>query len=240
MDGRRYTISGEIFARFPGYVRGVVVARDLRNGPTTPEVEALLRDAEAHIRGTLDLETLTADPRIASWRAAFKALGIKPNEFRCSTEAMARRVLRGGRLPAINTLVDLGNALSLRTLVPVGSHAIDHLEEDLALRLATGAETFVPFGTDQPEHPDPGEVVFVEGGTVLTRRWSWRQSNHTLTLPGTTAIEFNVDGLPPVPAEEVAGLCEEVAGLIRRHCGGRTRYEILSQDHPEMSLARET
>ena len=236
MDGRRYAISGDIFARFPGYVRGVVIAHDLRNGPTTPEVEGLLRDAEARVRATLDLDTLTADPRIASWRAAFKSLGIKPNEFRCSTEAMARRVLRGGQLPAINNLVDLGNALSLRTMVPVGSHAIDHVEQDLALRLATGAEVFVPFGSDQPEHPDPGEVVFVEGDTVLTRRWSWRQSNHTLTLPGTTAIEFNVDGLPPVSVAEVADLCEEVAGLIRRHCGGHTRYEILSQDHPEMSI----
>ncbi|HNX32544.1 MAG TPA: phenylalanine--tRNA ligase beta subunit-related protein [Holophaga sp.] len=238
MTDRTYAISNEVFARFPDYVRGVVIAYDLTNGESSPELVELLRDAEASVRTRLDLATLTASPRIACWREAFKAQGIKPNEFRCSVEAMARRALRNQPLPTINALVDLGNALSLRHLVPVGSHAIDVVTGNLSLRPATGEEAFVAFGSEQEEHPNPGEIVFTEGNTVLTRRWSWRQSNHTLTLPGTTAIEFNVDGLPPVPRAEVEAICQEVAGLIRKHCGGTTRCELLAKDHPVVSIER--
>lgn len=238
MADRTYSIANAVFARHPGYVRGVVVAYDLTNGPSSPELVDLLRAAEASVRERLDLETLTAHPRIASWREAFKAQGIKPNEFRCSVEAMVRRALRSQPLPSINALVDLGNALSLRHLVPVGSHAIDVVTGDLALRPATGEETFVAFGSDQTEHPAPGEIVFTEGNTVLTRRWSWRQSNHTLTLPGTTAIEFNVDGLPPVTQGDIEAICLEVVELIQRYCGGRMRYEFLTKDHPSLSLER--
>ena len=145
-----------------------------------------------------------------AWREAYRKFGAKPSEFRSSIEAMARRALRNDPLPSINTLVDIGNALSLRHLIPTGGHAIDRLHGDIALRLASGTEEFVPFGGTELEHPLPGEVIFAEGNTVLTRRWTWRQANHTLTLPETSAIEFNIDGLPPTTPVDVEKTCAEV------------------------------
>ncbi len=96
---------------------------------------------------------------------------------------------------------------------------------------------FIPFGSEHAENPLPGEIVFVEGDTVLTRRWTWRQANHTLILPETKAIEFNVDGLQPVPRYEIEQACEEVMEIVKRFCGGTMRYEILSKDHPKMKLS---
>ena len=136
---------------------------------------------------------------------------------------MARRALRGDELPAINALVDIGNIISLRHLIPAGGHAIDVLKGDIELRFATGDEEFVPFGTNDLEHPLPGEVIFVEGSIVLTRRWTWRQANHTLTLPETQAIEFNVDGLPPVTKSRDPG------GL---RGSGRPGRLLLRRDQP--------
>ncbi len=139
-------------------------------------------------------------------------------------------------LPSISALVDLGNVMSLRHLLPAGAHAIDLLNGDIELRFATGDEDFVAFGSEELEHPLPGEVIFAEGKTVLTRRWTWRQGNHTLTLPETTAIEFNVDGLPPVTRAEVEVACAEVAELIQRFCGGSTRIDYLTRrDTPHLS-----
>jgi DNA/RNA-binding domain of Phe-tRNA-synthetase-like protein len=239
MAGVVFSVAEEIFARFPDYVRGVVVAYEVANGPTPLALVDDLRAAEAAVRSRLTLETLTAEPRIAAWREAFRKAGIKPSEFRASVEAMARRALREQALPAINTLVDIGNILSLRHLVPVGGHAIDHVTQAMTLRLATGAERFEPFGTDQVEQPDAGEIVFVEGNTVLTRRWSWRQANHTMTLPTTTAIEINVDGLPPVSRAEVETICQEAVDLVRRYCGGRIWYDVLTRHKPPIVLQPE-
>ena len=230
------TVAAEVFGRFPLYRRGVVVAHGVGNGPSSPALVAQLREAEESVRRRLDLETIVMEPRIASWRAAFKEQGIKPNEFRCSVEAMARRALRGQPLPTINALVDIGNILSLKHLVPMGGHSIDHALHGYRLRPASGRETFVPFGTDQMERPEPGEIIFAEGDEVLTRRWSWRQANVSMTLPETTAIEYNVDGLPPVTEAEVAGICRELALMIELHCGGRTRMGILASAHDAVSM----
>ncbi len=236
MTDRYYSIAEAVFAQFSGYLRGVVLAYDITNGAAPAALLDELRAAEASVRERLTLESVADHPRLTAWREAFRALGIKPTEFRPSLEALARRALRGQPLPAINTLADLGNLVSLRYLVPTGGHALDGVTQDLALRPATGAEVFVPFGSDQVEHPAPGEIILVEGQTVLTRRWIWRQSNHTLLLPTTTAIEFNVDALPPVAEPEVAEICAAVMGLIRQYCGGRLRYEVLSQAHPRLRL----
>jgi DNA/RNA-binding domain of Phe-tRNA-synthetase-like protein len=231
-----YSIADEIFARFPGYVRGVVLAYDVTNGESPSEVVSLLRGAEASIHQQLKIDTIADHPRIKSWREAYRSFGARPGEFRSSIEAMARRALRNDPLPSINALVDIGNAVSLRYLIPTGGHSIDVLTQDISLRPAKGEETFVPFGSDEPESPLPGEIIFVEGNTVLTRRWTWRQSNHTLMLPTTKAIEYNIDGLPPIPLSEVDEVCRQVMDLVRRFCGGRTRYEILTRERPRIKL----
>jgi DNA/RNA-binding domain of Phe-tRNA-synthetase-like protein len=236
MKELHYSIADEIFARFPGYARGVVLAYEVTNGESPSEVVTLLRDAEASVRQQLKIETIAEHPRIKAWREAYRAFGAKPSEFRSSIEAMARRALRNDPLPSINALVDIGNAVSLRFLVPAGGHAIDGLSQDISLRLAKGDETFTPFGSEQAESPLPGEIIFAEGNTVLTRRWTWRQANHTLTLPTTRAIEYNIDGLPPVPASEIDQIGQLVMDLVRRFCGGRTRYGMLTREHPQIKL----
>ncbi|MDR3574114.1 MAG: phenylalanine--tRNA ligase beta subunit-related protein [Anaerolineaceae bacterium] len=233
-----YSIDPEIFSKFPGFVRGVVLAYDVQNGPSSPDLIELLRSEEAAVRQRLTIETLTEQPRIKAWREAFRSLGIKPSEFRSSIEAMTRRALRSDPLPSINALVDIGNIISLRYLIPAGGHSMDGLTQDISLRLADGTEDFVAFGSDELEHPNPGEIVFVEGPVVLTRRWVWRQSQHTLTLPETRSIEMNIDLLPPASANELDGINQDLMSLISQYCGGTSRAEILSADHPKISLAQ--
>ena len=231
-----YSIADEIFELFPGYCRGVVLAFDIKNGDSPPELTALLRDAEASLRKMINREEVANYPKINSWREAYRAFGAKPAKYRSSIEAMVRRVINENELPSINTLVDIGNIISLKHIVTVGGHAIDEVSNNITLRKATGEEEFTAFGTDNPEKPDPGEIIFTEGNTVLTRRWNWRQAVHTSTQKSTTAVEMNVDGLPPVTRDEVDDICHEAMEMIQKYCGGKTGYEILSQEKPEMEL----
>lgn len=233
---RQYFISQDIFSKFPGYMRGVVLAHGVHNPPAPPELVEALRQAEAALCTRLTPETITSHLRIEAWREAYRSLGVKPSEFRPSVEALARRVLKRDPLPTISTLVDIGTLASIHNLMPIGAHAIDHVTGDIGLRLATGTESFEPFGTEIVEHPLPGEVVFVEGDAVLTRRWTWRQAKHTLVVPETTAIEVNVDALPPLTRPEVERICQEVAELVAHYAGGVVRWEIISADKPIIEL----
>jgi DNA/RNA-binding domain of Phe-tRNA-synthetase-like protein len=229
-------ISPEVFAKFPLYRRGIVIAHSIHNGPSPDELIASLREAENALCEQLASENVAAHPKIEAWREAYRSLGVKPTEFRPSMEALVRRVLKKDPLPAISTIVDLGNLVSIQNLVPIGVHAIDQLTDDMDLRPATGDEIFEPFGSEAVEHPNPSEIIFVEGQTVLTRRWTWRQSKHTLILPETTAVEFNVDALPPVTDAEVKAIFEEIAELMKKYCGGELRYGVLSRDNPSLEL----
>ena len=236
MAGLTYRISPEIFEKFPAYARGVVLAFGVHNGPSPVGLVELLRQAESSVCKQANIELLAEQPRIKPWRVAYKAFGAKPSEFRSSVEAMARRALRNEHLPSISSLIDIGNLVSLQHLVPVGGHSMDELTQDIELRLATGEESFNPFGSTEIEHPLPGEIIFAEGNTVLTRRWTWRQANHTLTLPETKSIEFNIDRLPPVEMDEVHSIASQVVALVRQFCGGKTRYEILDTHNRQMNL----
>ena len=74
---------------------------------------------------------------------------------------MVRRILKNEPLPSINTLVDIGNVVSLRHLVPAGGrYAIDVLTNDMELRLAAGDELFTPLDSEQVGNPLPREVIF--------------------------------------------------------------------------------
>jgi DNA/RNA-binding domain of Phe-tRNA-synthetase-like protein len=194
---KRYTISKDVFEKFPEFRRGVVVATGLTNPAAPADLTAALRSAEAALPSVLNIDTILENPKISNWREAYRSIGIKPTEFRPSVEALARRVLRGEPLPSISTLVDIGTLVTIRHLLPTGAHAIDHL---------------------------------------MTRRWTWRQSNHSLVVPETTAVEVNVDGLPPFTLSEVQDICVEVGDLLVKYCGGTYRYEVLTRDHPVMDL----
>lgn len=227
-----YSIDSEVFRLFPDFIRGVLVARDVENRSSPNDLIALMRQEEDNLREAFIGQEIADYPLIHNWREAFRSMGIKPSEFRSSIEAMARRVVNGSQLPSINAMVDIGNIISLRYLIPAGGHALDHVKLPIMLRPAAGDEVFVPFGSDVAEHPESGEIIFAEGNSVLTRRWVWRQSNHTLTELGTSFIEFNLDGLPPADESVIRRAGDDLADLVKRFCGGRTEMFLLARDNP--------
>jgi DNA/RNA-binding domain of Phe-tRNA-synthetase-like protein len=236
MSGKDYTVADAVFESFPDYVRGVVIAHGVANRPSPPELVKMLRQAEDSVRESVKPDELAANPHIASWREAFKALGMRPSDFRPSMDAMARRVLKNQQLPSISTLVDIGNVLSLRHFVPIGGHAIDVLVEGMALRPAGGQERFMAFGSSEEESPKRGEFILADGDIVLARRWIWRQAQHTLLLPTTTALAINVDCLPPLGEADVRTLCAELQAIVAHFCGGTSTLAVLSRHHRRLSL----
>jgi DNA/RNA-binding domain of Phe-tRNA-synthetase-like protein len=149
---------------------------------------------------------------------------------------MVRRVARGDRLPRINALVDIGNLVSLRHLMPVGVHPLTSSSENLVLRTSTDGDTFIPPGSTDQERPLAQEVVFASGSQVLTRRWTWRQALGTQTELATCAVLFNVDALPPAQPSEVTAAMKDICDLVNTHCGGEVRCVVVDQLHPSTHI----
>jgi DNA/RNA-binding domain of Phe-tRNA-synthetase-like protein len=243
-----YYVDPQLFQKYPGYGRGLVVVRRAINIESPiDEVQRMLISAQKSIRQRTDLEPLATHPNIAAWREAYRAFGAKPSEYPSSIEALVKRARRGDAstspnagLPYINTLAAICNSVSLRYLVPIGGHAIDVMSPDGELRLgfARGNEEFMPFGGGLLEHPISGEVIFTYNtSTVLCRRWTWRQGEFSKLQRTTTAVVINVDGLPPVTRADVELISNDLATLAGLYCGNApTEVRMLSEDQPVVEI----
>jgi DNA/RNA-binding domain of Phe-tRNA-synthetase-like protein len=232
-----YRIASDIFEAYPGYRRGVVVARGAVNTRDGSALKALLRIEEARVRLRLGSSNVAEHPAVASWREAYRRFGAKPSEHRSSIEAMLRRVVKPDDLPSINPLVDIGNVVSLRHLLPAGVHPLPVPEPGLELRRSRPGDTFLPADGSEPEVPPQTEVVFAHGPAVLTRRWTWRQAAGTQTLSETTDVFFNIDGLPPADEDQVRSAMDDIERLVITHTGGGiVAAAVLSLQSPSLQI----
>ncbi|MBB6099977.1 DNA/RNA-binding domain of Phe-tRNA-synthetase-like protein [Deinobacterium chartae] len=199
------TIHPDVAARFPTYHALVLVAHDLDNGPSDTGSEALLRDAEEHVRRAFTGLALPDHPHIAAWREAYRAFGVKPQRTLNSAEALIARVLRGGELPRVNRLVDAYNAVSARFVVPCGGEDLEQVVGRVTLRFASGTEAFdtMKDGSAIIDHPAPGEVVWADERGVTCRAWNWRQGTRTRLTEGTKRAYFLFDALAPMAFAEL-------------------------------------
>jgi DNA/RNA-binding domain of Phe-tRNA-synthetase-like protein len=229
-------VSREVLAKFPDYVRGVVIARGVDNSGENQRLVELLRKVEQEATRDESLQDIKNHPRIAPWRQAYADFGTNPNKFYCSIESLGRRGRRGDQLPYINTLVALFNYFSLRHIVPSGGDDLDSAEGNLRLTLAKGNEPFTPFNSDIIEYPAPGEVIYVDNSKVMCRRWNWRQGDQTKLTPATTNVAINVDCLPPVSKDEAKSITAELADLVKEFCGGEVSHFLLDAARNEAEI----
>ncbi|QLL10707.1 B3/B4 domain-containing protein [Pseudomonas chlororaphis] len=234
-----YSIHSGIFEAHPDYCRGVVVFRNLDNTKQQPEVTQQLRDSEAALRQKI-VGNPAEHPHIAAWRDAYRQFGAKPSEHRSSIEALSRRVLKPDSLPDINTLVDIGNLLSLRYVLPAGVHPITTRSQNIELRKANPLDRFLAEPGKEPEPISPDEIVLATTNRILTRRWTWRQAADTRTLPETSFVFFDIDGLLPSTNAEVRAAIADLTHLVSRYCGGEcVGYAILDAGNPSISISLE-
>jgi DNA/RNA-binding domain of Phe-tRNA-synthetase-like protein len=65
-----------------------------------------------------DTAAISKNPTVAALRKLFRAAGCDPTRYRPASEALLRRLVKGGELPPIHPLVDLNNCLSVELAVP--------------------------------------------------------------------------------------------------------------------------
>ena len=83
----------------------------------------------------------------------YRSFGTKPSDYRPSAEALVRRTLKTGKLPVINTAVDLYNIVSVKHIIPMGGFDADKVEGDIYLRVSEGMEIFTPRGVQNRRRP---------------------------------------------------------------------------------------
>ncbi|RAZ84798.1 hypothetical protein DPM33_30590 [Mesorhizobium hawassense] len=200
---------------------------------------SILVDANGAAKGKLDPEILQsacdfvvsggpqwAKAHMASWAEAYSRFGAKPSRTPCSAQALRKRVEKDGRIPSINPVVDLYNAVSLRFAIPVGGENFDAYVGKPRLSVADGTEAFdtVMNGEAIVEHPAQGEVIWRDDLGVTCRRWNWRQGTRTRLDRVGGRMWFILESLETMPQEELDEAGHMLAGGLRQLAPGCDIY----------------
>ncbi|MEA3284648.1 MAG: phenylalanine--tRNA ligase beta subunit-related protein [Synergistota bacterium] len=232
-------IGSGVFERFEGYRRAVVLVKGADNRGEDDSLTAKLRAAEADVRERSYLADYKEIPRIASWREVFRSMGINPNKYPPSVANLIKRTGKGTDLPFVNKLVCIFNVISLRHMVPCGGDDLSVVTGDLRLDVASGTEDYVPLGKpDVLEHPDEGEIIYFDDGNrdVFCRAWCWKNGDRSKITETTTDVAINVEGMPPVSLEDLKAIGDELAEMVREHCGGDVSVHILDDENDILEI----
>ncbi len=183
-----------------------------------------IKEVEEEIRKRYDIEKIKDLEKVRAYRDYYWKLGIDPTKTRPSAEALLRRVVRGQSLPKINNVVDIGNLVSLITLIPIGIYDLDRIKGELRLRRATEGEVFKPIGGKEVRLKG-GEPVLADEEKIL-HLFPHRDSRETMVRDETKNVLVVAAGVPGISEEELKKAALMVAQLLERHACGKREGDV--------------
>lgn len=225
-----------ITAAFPTVIAGVAIGT-VENSVTSEALKALYQNEQERVKQQIGSTPLSEIESLAAWRSAFRIFNVDPTKYRSASEALLRRLTKQGDIPSINTLVDIGNLVSIRYALPVAILDLRHLKgETISVQFATGDENFFPLGVEEPEHPEAGEVIFADdGGNIYARRWCWRQSQGSAAQIDTTQIIVTVEAHHEKGQQQIDAALKDLEQLLTQYATFQGSFGNTSAQNPTFS-----
>lgn len=98
------------------------------------------------IRDSISQEQIASLPVIRYTRQAYRSLGKEPARYRCSAEALLRRIVKGKDLYRINHVVDLINYISLLFHFSIGCYDLDKIKMPVMFDIGYSEEMYYAIG----------------------------------------------------------------------------------------------
>lgn len=232
----KFLVSEKVFESIEDVCFGVVIAKGIDNKSDNIWINELLKESINNTEQKFQDRKVKEAEELLPYREAFKKIGINPNQNMSSIEAMTTRISKKKGFPSINPTVDLGNAISLKYLVPLGAHDIDSASSDISVRFSKSGDLFIPFGETEAEVLEDGELIYSVGDKVKTRRWIWRQSEEGKITRDSKNIFFPIDGFKYKNYNSVISARDELAQLLRQIFGAETKVGLVDRENREFEF----
>lgn len=227
-----FQYSDQIIQNYPQVVGGVILANGMTNPPTSATLRELYLTEQEAVKTRIGNTPLSELQSLNAWRRAISAFGVSPTKYRTAAEALLRRLTKKGDIPVINTLVDIGNLVSIRYGLPVAIFDNSQVTGTVTVHYSDGTESYSELGSDEVLHPAVGEVVFSdEQKMVIARRWCWRQSASSAANPNTTDAIITVEAQHEGGQEDVGKAVDDLLELLNAYAGGSFESAILTADN---------
>ena len=216
-----FQYDSQIIENYPKLTAGVIVAQGMTNAPTPDTLSNLFMDEQRAVKTRIGKMPLSELPSLSAWRRAISAFGVSPTKYRSAAESLLRRLTKKGDIPCINTLVDIGNLVSIRYGLPVAIFDTRQIKTPITVHYSDGSEEFKDLGSDKIVHPVAGEVVFSdEARMVVARRWCWRQSATSASNPSTTDAVITIEAHHDGGGVDIENALADLLALFAEYAGG--------------------
>jgi len=150
--------SPTIRTKIPGLKIGVLRGADFEVKKQSDFVAEKFIDLEKHIKDKFAESSPPSDPVVSAVRRMYRRIGWEPTQYRPSSEAMIRRLIKNIGLFQINNLVDLSNVASTRFHLPMGLYDFDKISGSISMDVGRENEKYQGISKD---------VIRAEGKLVL-------------------------------------------------------------------------
>lgn len=184
------SVSSEFSERAPQF-RGAFLEVTVQNSATSPKLWAEIEASCEKLQADFTTDTIKSRSSIAATRAAYKACGKDPSRYRPASEQLSRRVLQGKGLYSVDTLVDLGNLVSIFSGYPTGLLDADKIVgESVELGIGRADEPYEGIGRGTLNIE--GLPVYRDAVGAIASPTS--DSTRTMLSPTTSRLLFIING----------------------------------------------
>jgi DNA/RNA-binding domain of Phe-tRNA-synthetase-like protein len=232
-----YRVEPAVFEKYPDLKIGVVCGTGLVVARSNEKLTDTIAQNIRSFLAKYTPDNLLQHPNIAAWRETYRSFGVKPKRYKPTAEALLRRVLSGEPFPRINTAVDSYLAVELIHLLPIGGYDRDKIDGEIVLRISPGGEEFHPIGAREAEITREGEMIYADNSAVLTRKWNFRDADHSKITEQTASIVLATEAASAsITDDDVRGTVDLIVKYEQEFCGGTYQCHYLSAENPRADI----
>ena len=141
-DAKNIFFDPVIQRKIPKLKLGILIAQNVTINIKSELVTKQFQELETYLKAQFKDHPPSLNEIVSDVRRMYRRIGWEPTNYRPSSEAMIRRILKGIGLYNINNLVDLGNVASARFHLPMGLYDFDKIEGDIIIDVGKEGESY--------------------------------------------------------------------------------------------------
>jgi DNA/RNA-binding domain of Phe-tRNA-synthetase-like protein len=206
---------------------GVIISKVKVEEETNQKILNLIQSTSQKLK---ESESSYNNSTIQALKDTYKTLGLK-SKYIGSNEALLKRVTADKELYHINTIVDINNYMSIKSLRSIGSYDLDKTSGNIEFRKGNEGEAYI--GTTKRSLDLNKLPVLCDLNGPFGSPTS--DSDRALVQPFTTnlmMIIFSFDG-----QEQLKDQIQEIIDLLIEHCNASNlQHYIISEDCVEITI----
>ena len=153
----------------------------------------------------------------------FRQVGVNPRKLQPSCERLIRLMIRKGRLPSINNLVDACNLVSARYVCSIGAHDLQKISPPVTLTLLEDDLPFLPLASREKETALAGEFGYIDARERLICRLDVVQAGFSKISQETSEALLIIGATAAHDSDVVERIFSDLIELLTGYCGGTAK-----------------